>query len=174
MFLSETYVLTDAGFYDPAVDSNHKTVSTTSTGTGSWLNVSGNITVAYSSNGTSLTNPDNTSRHFFYHDTCITSTKVGSYNSILNDSAIEFEITAITSQIEVYLTDGTNNKSFPITETGAYRIILDGSIVHLYKDGVEQTLAGTNTMTGTNVRVSFLLNAANESVTFRNFLVYPI
>ena len=174
---SETYELYDCGFYDPAIngDGNHKTVATSTSGTGGWLNTNGaNLTVTYSSNGTTLTNVDGTTRHFYYHDTSITSTKLGNYNTILNNMAIEFEVTAISSQIEVYLTDGTNNKSVPITETGNYKIVFDGSIVHLFKDNVEQTLTGTNTMNGTNIRVSFLTNATNESVTFRKFMAYPI
>ena len=171
---SETYELYDCGFYDEATNTTHKTVVSTTNSTGSWLNASNGITVAYSSNGTTLTNPDGTTRHFFYHDTSITSTKVGAYNSILNNHAIEFDLNALTGTPDMYLTDGTNNKTLNFTATGHYKIVLDGSRVHLYKDGVEQTLTGSVTMTGTNVRVSFLLNAADESLTFKQFMVYPI
>ena len=168
----------DCGFYDEAIEGegHHKTVVSNLNSTGSWLNVNNGLSVQYSSNGTKLTNTDSTAtnRHFFYHDTVITSTKVGNYNSILNNSAIEFELTELTGTIDVYLTDGTNNRGVGLTSTGSYKIVLDGEIIHLIKDGVEQSLTGQIAMTGANVRFSFLLNTSNESMTFRNFKVYPI
>lgn len=163
---SEIYSILDCGFYDKATDN---------TKSSSWYNGNSALQVNYSSNGTTLTNVDATAtnRHYFYNDPSISTVKLSGMYTILNNSAIEFEITDITSQIEVYLTDGTNNKSVPISTTGLYKIVIDGENIHLFKDGVEQTLTGSVVMNGTNIRVSFLLNTTNESVTFKDFKVYP-
>ena len=157
----------DCGFYD---------IATNDSKASSWYNGDSALQVSYSSNGRTLTNVDATAtnRHYFYNDPSISIVKLGGMYTILNNSAIEFEITEITSQIEMYLTDGTNNKSVPISSTGLYKIVIDGENIHLFKDGVEQTLTGSVVMNGSNIRVSFLLNATNESVTFKDFKVYPI
>ena len=165
--LSETYELIDCGFYDEAIDN---------TKASSYAH-NDQLTVAYSLSGTTLThiNDNTTNVHFLYNDSAISSTKVSGYYTILNNMAIEFDLTELSgTQIEVYLTDGTNNRSAAITSTGHYKIVLDGQRINLFKNGEEQTLPGTTTMTGTNVRWSFLLNAYNESLTFKNLMIYPI
>ena len=165
---SETFELIDCGFYDPGTD-NTKASSYTYNNT--------QISVAYSSNGTKITHIENntTNTHFLYNDPVISSTKISNYYTILNNMAVEFDLTELDgTQIDVYLTDGTNSRSLPITSTGHYKVTIDGTRVHLFKDGEEQTLTGTVTMNGTNIRLSFLLNAYNESLTFKNLMIYPI
>lgn len=166
-FLSETYELIDCGFYDEAIDN---------TKASSYAH-NDQLTVAYSLSGTTLThiNDNTTNVHFLYNDSAISSTKVSGYYTILNNMAIEFDLTELSgTQIEVYLTDGTNNRSIGLTSTGHYKLVLDGQRINLFKNGEEQTLPETTTMTGTNIRWSFLLNAYNESLTFRNLMIYPI
>ena len=166
--LSETYSLIDCGFYDPAIDN---------TKASSYTYNNSQLSVAYSDNGTKITylQEATTNVQFFYNDSAISSTKIGNYYTILNNMAVEFDLTELTgTSIEVYLTDGTNSRSIAITSTGHYKVTIDGTRIHLFKDGEEQTLSGTVTMTGANIRLSFLLNAYNESLTFKDLMIYPI
>ena len=170
---SETYVLIDAPFFDKGVDTDHKTTSTTQS-TGSWYNGSGNLTVEYSSNGTTVTHSeDNTTvRHFYYNDTSISTVKISGINTLLNHSSIEFDLTAVAGTPQIYLTDGTNNRTLNLSSTGHYKIVFDGSVIKQYIDDVEVPL-NNYAMTGNNIRFSFLLNEQDESFTFKNLVIYP-
>ena len=165
--VSETYEITDCGFYDKATDN---------TKASSYYNYNSLIDVSYSDNGTKLTHSEDstTNRHFYYNSNAISSVQISGMYTILNNMAIEFDLTEINGTIDVYLTDGSNSRGISLNSTGHYKITIDGERLHLFKDGVEQSLSGTVTMTGDNIRWSFLLNSYDESLTFKNLMIYPI
>ena len=166
-FVSEIYALYDCGFSDKATDN---------TKASSYYNYNRLIDVSYSDNGTKLIHSENstTNRHFYYNSNAISSVQISGMYTILNNMAIEFDLTEINGTIDVYLTDGSNSRGIGLTSTGHYKITIDGERLHLFKDGVEQSLSGTVTMTGDNIRWSFLLNSYNESLTFKDLMIYPI
>lgn len=144
---------------------NHKTT---------WQNPS-NMNVAYSNEGTSITKTENntTWQFYYYNDISLSSKLVGNRNSIPTGTTIEFEVTQITGSIVADVLDDKNNHqdSYQMSSTGHYKIVLDGTDVKFYKDEVINT-SKTKTMDGTCVRFGFVFNAYNESVTFKNFIIY--
>lgn len=60
--------------------------------------------------------------------------------------------------------------NYQMTTIGHYKIMLDGSKLTVYKDG---TLVKSSDMMG-NVRFGFVFNAKNESITYKNLIIYHL
>ena len=164
---SEIYEVYDCAWYYQGTDN---------TKASSWFNSNSYLQVSYSENGTKVTKTEaNTEwRYYFYNDSTLSTVLVGNRYSIPVRNAIEFTVTEITGTIILDVFDNNNNHPIPqISETGVYKIVLDGSVMRLFKDGVERTV-NPNTLNGTNVRFGFSLNAQNESITFKDMKIYPI
>lgn len=151
-------------WYDLATSKNHKN---------SW-DYNSKLNVSYSENGTTISKlEDNTTwRYWFYNDTAISTTKIGNKNSITSPSIIEFDVTEITGSIVTDVMDGNSHHldNYQMTTIGHYKIMLDGSKVTVYKDG---TLVKSLDMRG-NVRFGFVFNAKNESITYKNLIIYHL
>lgn len=166
MSLQETYNMIDSEWiYDGRTNSQSS----------SWYNYQSYITTTYGEDGTTATTDGAIARYLFYNDSTISSTKVGGYYSIPNNYAIEFDVTATTGSVQlVFLDDeSTANQRFvDINGTGHYKCEMNGFVVIIYKDNQQQ--GSPYTLTGNNVQFRFGFNAENESITFKNFIVYPI
>lgn len=151
-------------WYDLATSKSHKN---------SW-DFNSQLNVSYSESGTTISKlEDNTTwRYWFYNDTAISTTKIGNKNSITTPSTIEFDVTGITGSIGTDVMDGNSHHidNYQITAPGHYKIILDGSKATIYK---EETLVKSSDMVG-NIRFGFTFNAKNESITYKNLLIYHL
>lgn len=58
-----------------------------------------------------------------------------------------------------------------LSATGHYKYVFDGENCICYKDDIEQWRANCN---GTHYRFGFQLNRQNESITFKNFIIYHL
>ena len=159
-----THSLMDCWWYD---------VGTTSTHKNTWV-VSDNETtsISYSTNGTTVTKTDDSStwRYLFYDDSALSSTKVGSRYTIPVYNTIEFDVTAITGTVGLDMLSNSSDHPTPyISATGHYKIVLDNDTAVLYKD---DTLIDTYVLSGENIRFGFSFNSVNESITFKNFVIY--
>ncbi|WP_296789893.1 hypothetical protein [uncultured Methanobrevibacter sp.] len=141
----------------------------------SWYIDITNTSVSYDRNGRTVTKIDNSTtwRYFYYNSNAISTTTVGTKYTIPTGNVIEFEITAITGSVVFDVLDNLNNHldNQGATQTGHYKIVLDGTDCKMYKDNATTPYA-TKTMNGTNVRFGFIFNAYNESITYKNFLIY--
>ena len=165
---SETYEVWDTKFYDIATDNTKES---------SWYIDTTNTSVSYDGDGRTVTKTDNSQswRYIFYDSNAITSTKVGNRYAIPIPNIIEFEITAITGSIIFEIRDDNNNSMINqgAIATGHYKIVLDGTDCKMYKDNATTPFASA-TMNGNNIRFGFMFDNYNESITYKNFKVYPI
>lgn len=152
-------------------------LATDNTKESSWYNPTEYITISYLNDGRTITKNDdsNTWRYFFYNSNEISTVKIGDIYTIPNGTVIEFEVTAITGSVVFDIMDNRNNHmdNQGTTATGHYKIVLDGTDCKMYKDGATTPYA-TKTMNGSNVRLGFVMNAYNESITYKNFIIYSI
>ena len=165
--ISNTYKLIDAKILDPC---------TTET-SGRWYNYQNILTVSYNDTGMTITKDENnnTQRYLYWNDPAISTTKVGGYNSITTPMQIEFDATAMTGSIQLVFVDNAstpNQRFIEISNTGHYRIVLDGETVTVYCDNTQ--IGNSLALTGTNTQFRFGFNAANESITIKDILIYPI
>ena len=165
--ISNTYKLIDAKILDPC---------TTET-TGRWYNYQNILSLTYNDSGLTITKEEsnNTQRYLYWNDTAISTTKVGGYNSITTPMQIEFDATAMTGSIQLVFVDNaspSNQRFIEITSTGHYQIVLDGETVTVYCDNTQ--IGNSLALTGTNTQFRLGFNAANESITLKDLLIYPI
>ena len=159
MFVSETYSIFDCIFFDDAIE--EPPLNT-------WV-ING-FTPTYNSNGTTLTSTS--------YATCFANKKGTGVNPIDWDSpcCIEFDITGLNSTdagIQIY--DNTNNcaRTFAqlgITGNNHVKILVESDKIRYFVDGVEKTLQQWNVSVGT-FRVGL---RGTGTITFKNFMIYPI
>ena len=168
VYISDTLNVEDIQWFDLALD-NTKELS--------WFIDTTNTSVSYNGNGRTVTKTENTStwRYFYYNTNALSSVLVGNRYSIPTGNVIEFEITAITGSVVFDVMDNLSNHmdNKGATAIGKYKIVLDGTDCKMYKDDATTPYA-TGTMNGSNVRFGFVFNAYNESITYKDFKIYPI
>ena len=157
--VSETYELIDALFYDAAPSAPAENT---------WV-MSG-FTPSYSTDGTTLTSST--------FATCFANKKGTGVNVFDWDSpvCIEFDITGLNStdaDIQVY--DNTNNatRSFNvlgITGGNHVKIVVESDRIRFFVDDVEKTASQITVTMGT-FRVGL---RGTGTITFKNFMIYPI
>lgn len=170
-FVSEAYEVLDCLWIDKGTATEHKT---------SWYNYNDLLTVDYPElyNATRVRKleSDTTQRYYYYNDPTISTTKIGGYNSITTPSAIEFDVLSYVGTIQLSLYDGTNTAIHEISANGHYKIECNGSTATFsIKNGDSYSQLSTpKTFTGSNFRFGFGLNAENEGIVFKDFMIYPI
>ena len=165
--VSEPYELIDAEWIYAGTDNTQAS---------SWYNYNSLIAISYDDNGTTATTDGATTRYLYYNDSTVTTEKVGNFYAIPKNYMIEFDVTDITGSVSVYALDSSNTpKSKDLSETGHYKVIFNGEKLIVYKDGVEITdPSHPLTLSGNYIQFRFGFNATDESITFRDFIVYPI
>ena len=156
---SETYSLIDSLFYQEG---------TSEPPTNTWV-VNG-FTPSYSSDGTTLTSTT--------FATCFANLKDTGVNPFDFNSpfAVEIDIVSFnSSNLDFQLYDNTNNatrsaSALGITGGNHLKIVNDGTSVKYYVDGIEKPSLQYNYAMGT-CRVGL---RATGTVTFKNFMIYPI
>ena len=159
MFQSETYELTDALFYD---------LGTSAPAENTWV-MSG-FTPSYSDNGTTLTSTE--------FATCFANKKGTGTNVFDWDSpvCIEFYIGPLdSSNADIQVYDNTNNstRSFNvlgITGNNQVKILVESDKIRYFVDDVEKTASQITVTMGT-FRVGL---RGTGTITFKNFMIYPI
>lgn len=72
--------------------------------------------------------------------------------------------------IDIFGGDSSNHiDNAMIDTTGHCKIVNTGSITTVY---LNDSIINTNAMNVSNIRFGFVLNANNESLTFKNFIVF--
>lgn len=159
---SEIYSILDCLFYDDCVttpEEENKWIASNIVATRS----SNGLTLAYDGFGTYYANKKGTSTSTYDWE--------GTF-------AVEFDVVAVTGIGDVQLHDGTNNatRSFntlSATSNNHVKIINDGSSVKYFVDGVEKTTLQYNYSMGT-CRVGFRTQASGDTMTIKNFMIYPV
>ena len=165
--VSETYSIRDGLLLDHC----------TSEVTGRWYNYQNILSIEYNNNGMTITKNEqnNTQRYLYWNDTAISTTKIGGYNTITTPMCIEFDCSAITGSIQLVFVDNAstpNQRFIEISNTGHYRIVLNGETVTVY---CENTQVGSSlSLNGSNTQFRMGFNVANESITIKDFVIYPI
>ena len=150
-------------WYDLATSNNHKTT---------WQNPS-DLTVTYSENGTTITKQEanSTWRYYWYNDPTISTVNVGNRYSIPVPFRIEFDVIAVTGSVILDLFNNVSAEHIDncVLPVGHITLIHDGIVCKALNDDVEfySKAMGTD-----NVRLGFVLNNNNESITFKNFIIY--
>ena len=159
MFQSEIYSIIDSLFYQEG---------TSEPPANTWV-VKG-FTPSYSSDGTTLTSTT--------FATCFANLKGTGVNPFDFDSPFVVEIGIVSfdsTNLDFQIYDNTNNatrsaNALGITENSKLKIVNDGTSVKYYVDGVEKTSLQFNYSMET-CRVGL---RATGTVTFKNFMIYPI
>lgn len=130
-----------------------------------WVKVSGTDNKTVTSTGTTLANTTSTRYDIFAN--------LGSTSSVYDFTSpftIEFDIVEFigdSARLQVY--DATNNQTYNgAGGTGHWKIIVDGTTVKPYKNGVEQTNFTRNIQTA---RIGFYI-ITNCAITYKNFVIY--
>ena len=163
--VSNTYPVWDTLFYDDGV---------TSPKTATWSNYQDRITVTVdSTNGTTLLRDANSGTGYYFADN---STTTGFFD-FTTPLIIEFEMGAISdksnSGIDFATSNLDNNKTFNqlgIAENDSIKIIYDGSVIKVYRNGSTTSNDVNLSITGSFGIGFFIL--PNKSVTFKNFKIY--
>ena len=156
---TETYSIIDGLFYQEG---------TSEPPTNTWI--LGGFTPSYNNDGTTLTSST--------FATCFANLKDTGVNPFDFNSpfAVEIDIVSFDStNLDFQLYDNTNNairsaNALGITGNNHLKIVNDGTSVKYYVDGVEKTSLQFNYSMGT-CRVGL---RATGTVTFKNFMIYPI
>ena len=152
-------------------------MATDNTKESSWQIDTTNTSVYYENTGRTVTKIDNntTWRYFYYNSNALSSTQISGRYTIPTGNIIEFEVTSVTGSIVIDVLDNLNNHydGAILTATGIYKVVLDGTDIKIHKDN-RTTPITTKTMNGSNVRFGFVMNAYNESITYKDFIIYSI
>jgi len=156
-FQTEIYEVFDCLVYDSGVTGS----------TASWYE-STTIGTMTLSDGRTLANSESGNYQVFLKKA---STDTGVY--LYDPSfAVEFDVTAITGTVrfQIYSNSTSNGSNWDFSQTGHYKITYDGTTVKKYYNN---TLFDSVSATIGTARVGFIVEQ-NESVTFKNFMIYPI
>ena len=161
MLQSETYVLWDTLFHDEG---------TSEPATGTWVNTGFNA--SFSDNGTLLTATQTFCTYF---------ANIGSTSAIYDFASpfiVEFDLINFTTG-DFQIFDQTNNCTRTFAELGCtsnnhIKIVNHGTIVKYYVDGVEKTSKQFNYAMGI-CRMGFRnTSSSQETIKFKNFVIYPV
>ena len=164
-FVSEIYGVIDALLFDPC----------TSVIAGRWHNYQSILSITYNENGMTITKDEqnNTQRYLYYNDSSISTTKIGGYNTITTPIEMLFTVEAITGSIQLVIVDNNSNQRFiEITKTGKYKLTFDGSTLVVKLNDTQ--MGNSYVVDGSNFQFRLGFNAQGESITFKDFTIYPI
>ena len=165
IFVSGTYELIDATFYD---------IATTGAKNTNWNNYNNRITVSSpDTEGTTLTNSNASNGYYFAN---------GSDPFVFTDYCCEFDVLSINDAIKWYhQNNSSNNKdmfridNYYTTGTVHFRLECKDGSLKVYTDDTLRTTV-SNTVTGP-FEVAFRIDAniSNpRSIKYKNFIIYPI
>ncbi len=157
-FVSETYEIIDAEFYDTCVTGSTATWVQNGTAGSNTLTDNGRV-ISGDSSGNGM----------FY------AQKVGQTGMYCwNDPlTVEFDVVSVTGAVrfQTYSSSTTVAYSYDFTQTGHWKFVYDGTNITAYFNGEQQGNPQSRTLT--NSRIGFIAENG-ESITFKDFVVYPI
>ena len=160
IFVSETYELIDASFYDKGTDTEYNT---------GWSNPSNNTTVTRSSTETTLI--QTTSGTTGFYQTNIVD------NPLPNQCTIEFDVNlSSTGEVMSFRADSTVVNWITLSEYSLaadtwhhFKFEINGTTV---KPTINNVAKSTETWTNTVNRFAFRLNSQELTIKYKNFVVY--
>ena len=157
-FQSETYEVIDGNFYDTCITGSSSTWVQNGTDGSNTLTDNGRV-IEGDSTGVAM---------FFAQK--VGQTGMYCWNDPLT---IEFDAIAVTGEVrlQIYSSSTLVGWNYDFIQTGHYKVVYDGTNITRYLDGVQQGSPVARTLT--NSRIGFIAESG-ESVTFKNFVIYPI
>lgn len=155
---SETYEVIDGNFYDTCITGSSSTWVQNGTDGSNTLTDNGRV-IEGDSTGVAM---------FFAQK--VGQTGMYCWNDPLT---IEFDAIAVTGEVrlQIYSSSTLVGWNYDFIQTGHYKVVYDGTNITRYLDGVQQGSPVARTLT--NSRIGFIAESG-ESVTFKNFVIYPI
>lgn len=157
MFVSKTYSVIDGVYYDPCVTGS----------TASWVQNGTTGSNTLTNNGRVITG-DNGIAMFFAQK--VGQTGMYCWNEPLT---VEFDAVSVTGAVrfQAYSSSTTVAYSCDFTQTGHWKFVYDGTNITAYLNGEQQVNPLARELT--NSRIGFVAESG-ESITFKDFVIYPI
>ena len=154
MNLTKTYVIIDGLFKDTATSSDYNP---------NWSNLNNRFTVSRDDTGTLLTSTGAWSQWYANNNATFSA-----------PLCVEFEVVSFTETPVIRFRNNNANSPFMISETGHYKIVFDESSIDVIVNGVSKQHWIPVSILELPFAVFFECSDANESVKYRNFVIYPI
>ena len=134
----------------------------------SWVVIGGTGTKTVDNTGTTLSNTNSETRYDVFANLLGTTSTVYDFQP---SYAIEMDILEHTGTARFQIYDSTTRDAVNLVNaTGHWKIEYDGTTVRPYKDGTALTTYERNMP---NARIGFYIQL-NETIKYKNFMIYPI